>query len=296
MQMMKRLLSLLICLLLLCPAAVAEDAAPILEVHQMCLGYADGYYLCCGDIEIMIDGGNPIPRSVNDDVINYLRAVGADKLDAHIVTHWHLDHCQNLNTVLAEFGDANTIVYGASEVLPETADGEGVVIQISPLANGTYRHMKVDDVIRIGDLTITCIGPETISQRGKCNADSLNFVLQYGERRMLFTGDYAQSGEINKRYPELCSNVDVLKFPHHGSLPYEIGQKAVQMVSPTYVLIPSRESGYQLWKFLRDRGVDIERDNVLNNSAGHVVLLTDGGEYFEARRDQNPADYAPMAK
>lgn len=283
---MKKIIALLCCLLFI-PAAFAEEAAPLLEVHQMVLGYADGYLIRCGDVEIMIDGGNPNPGSRNDDVVNCLRALGVDSLDMYIITHWHLDHCEKLNVVLAEFGSADTAVYSPSPELHE---------DYAPLANGVYRQMKIDDVIEIGGLVFTCIGPEKLAQNGRCNTDSLNFVIQYGRRKMLFTGDYAQSGMINKRYPELCADVDVLKFPHHGGQPYEIGNNASRLVSPEYVLMPSQLNNYQVYQFMRNNGVPIERDKVLSNRAGHVVLLTDGGEYMEALSDQNPADYAPKAQ
>lgn len=292
---MKKLIALLCCLLMI-PAAVAEEAAPLLEVHQMVLGYADGYFIRCGDIEIMIDGGNPNPKNPTDDVVNNLRALGCTELDAYIITHWHLDHCMNMNVVLSEFGGEETVTYGASDVPPDELDYEGRKIAIGPVVVGEYRQMLVDDVIQLGPLTITCIGPDELAQNGRCNSDSLNFVLQYGTRRMLFTGDYAQSGEINKRHPELCSDVDVLKFPHHGGKPYEIGNIACRTTSPEYVLIPSQLNAYQVYQFIRGNGVPLNRDNVLSNRAGHVVILTDGGEYIEALSDQNPADYAPIAE
>ena len=113
---------------------------------------------------------------------------------------------------------------------------------------------------------------------------------------MLFTGDYAQSGEINKRHPELCKDVDVLKFPHHGGKPYAIGNIACRNVSPEYVLVPSQLNNYQIYQFIRNNGVPLERDKVLTNRAGHVVLVTDGGEYLTAFTDQNPADWAPKAE
>ena len=34
------------------------------------------------------------------------------------------------------------------------------------------------------------------------------------------------------------------------------------------------------------------KENVYTNADGHVVILTDGGEYFEVRTQQQPADYA----
>ena len=148
----------------------------------------------------------------------------------------------------------------------------------------------------MGPLTFTCIGPDEMAQNGRCNSDSHNIVIQYGTRRMLFTGDYAQSGEINKRHPELCKDVDVLKFPHHGGKPYEIGNIACRNVSPEYVLVPSQLNNYQIYQFIRNNGVPVERDKVLTNRAGHVVLVTDGGEYLTAFTDQNPADWAPKAE
>ena len=292
---MKKLLALLFALLML-PAAYAEEETPILEIHQMVLGYADGYFIRCGDIEIMIDGGCPNPKNPTTDVVDNLRALGATELDAYIITHWHLDHCMNMNNVLAEFGGDATVTYGASDEPVASLDYEGKTIEIGPVVKGTYAKMAVDDVIQLGPLTITCIGPDEMAQNGRCNSDSLNFVIQYGTRRMLFTGDYAQSGEINKRYPDLCKDVDVLKFPHHGGKPYEIGNIACRNTSPEYVLMPSQLNGYQVYQFLRSNGVPIQRENVLSNRSGHVVILTDGGDYIEARTDQNPADYAPKAE
>ena len=294
---MKKLLALLLCVLLPFSAARAEAAAeaPILEVHQMVLGYADGYYIRCGDVEIMIDGGKPVPFAKNEDVQNCLRALGADRLDLYIVTHWHLDHCENVNPVLAEFGTPETIVYSPAPEVPAFIRNERGELQVAPLANGVHRQMKTGDVITIGDMTITCVGPENGGRNGRNNPDSLNFVLQYGTRKMLFTGDYASSKLIRTTYAELCANVDVLKFPHHGGEPYQITNPAMAVVSPSYVLMPSMLNNYKLFTALNECGVDIPREHVLGQREGHVVILTDGGAYLEAKTQQEPADYAPKA-
>ena len=297
---MKKLLIVLLAVMML-PFAHAEEAAhdtPLLEIHQMQLGYADGYFLRCGDIEIMIDGGKPVPFAENDDVMNNLRALGATELDMYIITHWHMDHCEHFNTVVAAYGTDATLVYSPSENIPKTVD-DGVnkqrTLAMLPMAAGVYQQMKQGDVIELGPLTISCVGPASGGRFGKQNADSLNFILQYGRRRILFTGDYAASGNINKAYKELCSDVDVLKFPHHGGKPFEIGQYAVRTVSPEYVLVPSDLNNYPIYTYMRDNGVDIQRENILSMREGHVVILTDGGDYLEAKTQQNPADYAPKA-
>lgn len=286
-------LVLLLSALLCAPALAEETQEPaLMEVHQMNIGCADGYLIRLGDVDLLIDGGNANPLAPTDDVVNYLRDAGVTKLDAVIITHWHLDHCMNLNDVLAEFGDGDTVVYSPAPSVPDKIDNGTVVVKIAPLVTGTHQQMKMGDVLEMGGMTITCIGPRELSLDGGCNADSLNFVLQYGARRFLFTGDFAQSGCINKEYPDLCADVDVLKFPHHGLQPYEIGNIAIRTVSPEYVLVPGVVNKHKIWDFADNRGVKFPKDNVLTNGDGHVVILTDGGERFEVHTWQNPADWA----
>jgi len=297
---MKKLLSLLFVLMMMLPATFAEEeSAPLMEVHQMAVGYADAYYIRVGDIELVIDGGNPNPRWPKDDVVNYLRDVGATTLDACIMTHWHLDHCMNMNEVLEAFGDENTVTYGPSEQPVDTLTYEDrfgkIEIEIGPVVKGTYAQMKVNDVIQIGPLTITCVGPGTLKQDGRVNGDSLNFVLQYGERRILFTGDCTRTDDI-LAHEEICSQVDVLKFPHHGSEPYELKPNAMRVVAPTYVLIPSTFNNHKVFNYFKDHEVPVIRENVLTQREGHIVIVTDGGDLLEARTQQNPADYAPKAE
>lgn len=294
MQTMKRLLSLLLGLVMLGAPALAETAedAPLLEVHQMMIGCADGYLIRLGDVAIMVDGGNAAPTQPTDDVVNYLRAAGVDTLDAVIITHWHLDHCMNLHAVMAEFGDADTVVYSPAAEIPDEIDNGTVTIPIGPLRVGTHKQMKMGSKLEMGGMTITCVGPETLSLAGGCNQDSLNFVLQYGTRRFLFTGDFAQSRCINLSYPELCRDVDVLKFPHHGLMPFEIGKQAIRLVSPEHILVPGVTNKYKLWDFCDDNGAKFPKDNIYTNADGHVVILTDGGERFDVLTQQQPEDYA----
>ncbi len=284
---MKKLLALLLCALLLLPGAFAEDTAPVLEIHQLAIGYADGYFIRCGDTEIMIDGGK-IGQGVSSDfVLTPLRELGVTQLDAYIVTHWHLDHCGNVNDILAAYGAADTVVYSPSPRVFE---------DFAPLVTGVHAQMKLDDVVNIGPLKLTCVGPENGGRFGNTNPDSLNFMLEYGTRRMLFTGDYANSRAIYNRYADFCRDVDLLKFPHHGGEPYEIKPGAVSVTNPDYVLVPSTLNPYKIWRYLQDSGADTPQENVLTQRAGHIVVVTDGGERFEVRRDQTLADYAPKAK
>lgn len=264
----------------------------MLELHQVNLGCADGYLIRFGNTTVLIDGGEAWPNKPERLFPQYLEAVGVTHVDAYIVTHWHLDHCMNVNYILERWGGGSTVVYGASaEVNPDYA----------PLANGAiYQQMKDGDELTIGGwLTVNCVGPETVKNNGNQNMDSLNFVLIYGQKRMLFTGDYAASGNINRKYQDLVRNIDVLKFPHHGILDdktntYEIGVVLMRVLSPTYVLIPGAASVWEIWNFIAAYSAEqnLTRDHVYNNRFGNIVLLTDG-ETIEVCTNVDPADFNP---
>lgn len=275
------------------PTALAND---VLEMHQMCIGCADGYLIRVGGQTILIDGGNAQPINPNNEVAEYLHAAGVTRLDVCIVTHWHLDHCMHLNNLLAEFGDERTVVYGPSDNVPDTVSNPMVSIQMAPLSAGTYRQLLPGEQLRIGTeetyVTIDCIGPAKLQQKGACNQDSLNFIMGYGERKILFTGDFAVSKAIAGQYAELCAGVDAVKFPHHGIEPYSLSWAAARVLQPEYVLVPGVGNKYKIWNFFDSWGVKFPRENVLSNADGHVVILTDGGEYFEVRTQQDPQEYA----
>ena len=263
-----------------------------LELHQVNLGCADGYLIRFGNTTVLIDGGEAWPNKPERLFPQYLEAVGVTHVDVYIVTHWHLDHCMNVNHILERWGGGSTVVYGASaEVNPDYA----------PLANGAiYQQMKDGDELTIGGwLTVNCVGPETVKNNGNQNMDSLNFVVTYGQKRILFTGDYAASGNINRKYQDLVRNIDVLKFPHHGILDdktntYEIGVVLMRVLSPTYVLIPGAASVWEIWNFIAAYSAEknLTRDHVYNNRFGNIVLLTDG-ETIEVCTNVDPADFNP---
>lgn len=298
MQTRKKLCALCVLLAaLLCLGRAMAENETLLQVHQMKLGCADGYLIRYGDINILVDGGNALPLKPSTAVVDYLHSAGVKRLDACIVTHWHLDHCMELNDVLAAFGDEDTVVYGPSEELNAKASNPLVSVDLSPLAAGTYRQMKMGDVLTFtsgdGEIRFHCVGPAEVKQNGASNQDSLNFLLQYGSRKMLFTGDYASGRSINSTYAELCRDVDVLKFPHHGITPYAITAATARTLRAQVVLVPGMGNRYELWSFFDNNGAKLPREQLYTDSDAPLVILTDGAERLEVRTHQDPQDYAP---
>lgn len=279
-HLQKHLLTLLLTLLpvlLLALPAVAEEAPVRFEVHQIEVGCADAYLFRLGDITIMMDGGNDTGRKP-DKLMEYLRASGIDTLDAYIVTHYHDDHSGNLNLILSEFGDENTIVYGPSRELRSI---------YQPLAAGVYQQMTDGLEVTLGELHILCIAPRQVRNEGRTNQDSLNVLMTYGQHRYLFTGDHAQSDQFLGPYKDVVKDVDVLKFPHHGMQPFAIGERTFRLVSPDIVLMPgSNSAGCRT--FCAQNGF---KGDFYDNGAGNVVIFSDG-ETMEVVKNAAPGQFA----
>ena len=250
----------------------------ILRVHQINAGCADCYLVTCGDTTFMIDCGTD-QEHTRVAMLDYLRQAGFGTLDACIITHYHFDHVGNVNTVLAEFGDENTVIYGPSE---------NMAAEYLPLAAGTYCQMKNNDEITLGNVHIVCVGPRTVSSKGRVNKDSLNLVMTYGERSFFFTGDYVRSKSVVEDHRELIENVDVLKFAHHGIIPYCIDAWVVKLADPELILVPG-VYGWNVRDMLRKN--DMKEVDVLDISKGNIVVTTNG-QSLESFTDVQPGQFA----
>ena len=119
--MKKQLLAALLLLTLLLPFASAEEKTeaeqtlPMLELHQVTLGCADGYLIRFGNTTVLIDGGEAWPNKPERLFPQYLEAVGVTHVDVYIVTHWHLDHCMNVNHILERWGGVDRPWYMARQ-------------------------------------------------------------------------------------------------------------------------------------------------------------------------------------
>ena len=284
-----RLLVLLALLLLLAqlaaPAMAAEEVAesqrlPVLQLHQMVAGCADRYMLILDDLVIMVDcGSNSVHRVVPDGLFNYMNALGIDHVDYLFVTHYHQDHAMHIDSLMETYGHENSVVFGPSPELPR---------RYLPLPNGHYKQLLDNQELDIGPLHITCLGPEKPNMDGESNICSLNFLVEYGETCIFFTGD-AVAASIVQRHAEELSRVDILKFPHHGiSLSNTtIPEAAVRLMPLKVVLFPGNNPSH-IQNYLTRLGKPDARR--YSNASGNFVVLTDGVD-IAVQTNIRPEDY-----
>ena len=285
MCLIRRFFLLLCTVFLLCSFSPvqSEAASPsdlssgsVLHIHQIDIGSGDAYMLTVDDIVILVDCGintlTPLGNGAKHPGLNqYIAASGIDHIDAYFVTHWHNDHCYNVNYFLGLYGTENTVTYGVSE---EYFPG------LAPLPAGTYQQMIDGGHVQIGPLDILCIGPvDQENLTGNINPQSMNFIVSYGSHRFLYTGDWVDQ-TVADRWPDEITGIDVLSFPHHGHEPMYITRKCYAMMNPRIVLIPGRGS-YNVRKFVKSLGL-LDHTVLLSGNDGHILVTSDGSSLWVA--------------
>ena len=274
---MKKLLSLLLVLLLLCGCSFPIETTPAptpgqeLTVHFIDVGQADCALLECGGEYILIDGGNVEDSSL---VVNYLEKQGVTQLQAVIASHAHEDHAGGLPGVLAVFeakavyAPTKTYASNCFDDFVYYTDQQGLEITIpSP-----------GDRFTFGGATVTVLGP--VKSYAETNDTSIVLMVQFGDTKFLFTGDMETAAEndmLDYWGEDFDWHADVLKVGHHGS-DTSTGYRFLRAVMPTYgVISVGQGNSYghpceaPLSK-LRDAGVTIFRTDKL----GTILATSDG--------------------
>lgn len=178
-----------------------------LVVEYLDVGQADSILLSCGGEYMLIDAGN---NEDGDNVVNYLKSVGADDLKYVVGTHPHEDHIGGMDDVINSLDVENVLLPNAT--------------------TNTQTYSDVLTAIENKDLTVTVpqrndsytLGTAKISVVAAQQADDLNnssIVLKavYGQNVFLFMGD--AEADLENYILNSGSNIkcDVLKVAHHGS-------------------------------------------------------------------------------
>ena len=284
-RMIRWLAAALILALALIPVCAPGEAAEegekeLLRLHQVEIGGGDAYILTVGDLVILVDCGSDSTEPIGSGIWNkpffeYMEALKIDHVDVHFVTHWHNDHCYNVNIIAEMYGKDDLIVYGVSpEIWPE----------LDPLARGTYKQLKDGDQLTIGPLEVLCVSPPYREDlHGHTNRESLNFIVTYGNNTFMFTGDY-MDWTLYKRWKDVLERkVDVLSFPHHGlANPLSVTKEVYKLVDPRVILVPGGERG--VIKSFAMREAHVGYDAIyLCNKDGNLLVTSDGENLWVAQ-------------
>jgi competence protein ComEC len=230
---MKRLFAsfLLICLLLTA-CAVPEEARPsdCLVIHYIDVDQADCMLLLAGDTAIMIDGGN---TGTSQEVLAYLKRFGVEQIDLMVNTHPHGDHLGGIPTVL---NNIPTDEIWCADSTYDTYLYKNFT-QLVQQKGFNISHPEPGTKFEENNVSVTVLGPLNPADKySDLNDTSLVLMVEYGQRKFLFTGDMEAYAEKQLVDAKIDLKADILKVGHHGSYS-STSQIFLDKVKPQYGII-----------------------------------------------------------
>lgn len=211
------LLLMTILLLFAVPGCSREtDSALTLDFYK--IGKADAIHMqgnhSNGDpFHVLIDTGEEDDAA---EIIEKLRASGAEALDCLILTHFDRDHIGGLPVILDAFPAARILI-------PDyVGSGEPYEAMTALFAGGDYpvEVLTADTAIAFGDTYLSVSVPKQSGYKNnQDNNASLVVSVTHGEQFLYLTGDAEKDRQeelISELTAMAVTRVDLLKVPHHG--------------------------------------------------------------------------------
>ena len=239
-----------------------------LYVHYIDVGQGDSELVCCNGEYMLIDAGEP---DASDAVLEYLDALGIDRLDYLVCTHGHSDHCGGLDAVVEslEVETVFTSPYAGDspsyEIFTDAVYDAGLELTV-PVLGESYR---------LGEASFSFIGP--LEDYDNQNDDSLVMRLEYGDTSFLFTGDMTSKAEKDLINDGADLRCDVLKVGHHGSSGSSCYQFLYEAQPGIGVISCEKGNSYghpneETLSRLNDADVTVYRTDL----EGSIVIFSDG--------------------
>ncbi|MBI4437843.1 MBL fold metallo-hydrolase [Candidatus Uhrbacteria bacterium] len=244
-----------------------------LKVWMLDVGQGDALFIEFPTGEQMLVDGGP-----DNAVLERLGSVLAPwdrTLNAVVLTHPDADHVTGIIAVLDRYRVGTVYESGVGAHTPF-----GAAYEARKEGAGRLEQIALGDVIAVGEVTLTVLWPEE-TQEGRYpetrNNLSVNFLLEYGDTSMLFTGDAEQ--DVEAFVAPRAKDIDVLKVGHHGSLT-STSWKLLELTQPEIALISAgKDNAYgHPHPVVLDRlerfGAQIFRTDM----DGDILLTSFGGE------------------
>ena len=232
-------------------ASVLSAAALVLTVYLGTLPFADGsLHVVALDVgqgqsvvlhsdgkTALVDcGSSNTFVSAGDAAADYLQSAGEQELDYLVLSHYHADHINGVETLLSRMA-VDTLV------LPDTEDASDQEQEILQLAAKYRIHvLSVSETQRLsfGEAALTVYPP---LGKGSTNEEGLTVLCTAGTFDVLLTGDMDSDTETLLIDSYDLPDIEMLMVGHHGSR-YATSTELLEAVTPEIAVISVGSNSY----------------------------------------------------
>lgn len=245
----------------------------VLKVHYVDVGQGDCQLIVSSSETVLIDCGE---REYCDKVIDYIKALGIDKLDYVVVSHPHTDHMGGMSYILDEFDIGTVIMPKIKDSLMPTTNAFQRMLKSIDAKGIKVDYAEVGKRYGIGGASMTVLSP--VKDYDDLNNYSVAVKISHGENTFLFTGDIEKQAETDILSSGSDVSATVLKAAHHGSGSSSC-KEFIDAVNPKYVVIEvgkGNDYGHphkETLNRIKNRGLKLFRTDV----NGNIVFTSTGG-------------------
>ncbi|MFW6251626.1 MAG: DNA internalization-related competence protein ComEC/Rec2 [Halanaerobium sp.] len=205
-----------------------------LEINFIAVGQGDGIFIRFpGGKNMLLDTGPPGSdgRNIEYSIISYLNYLGIKDIDYLMISHFDADHAGGIPHLLKRKKVKNLMIppyHKKSEFHDQLADSICSETEVVFLTAGMN--------FQISGCQFKILNPQPEKISEDRNENSIVFILEHENKKILFTGDLSQKGEVKiveKYNPE---KIDVLKVGHHGSKSSS-GELLLKKIKPELAVI-----------------------------------------------------------
>lgn len=195
-----------------------------LKVYFIDVGQADSILIINGNESALIDAGN---NEDGEDIVDFIKSKGIEKLNFVIGTHPHEDHIGGLDDVINNI-EIDKIYLPKIQTNTKTYED---VLDTIQNKNKKISSLKKGDKLSIGQAKAEVM-TDSILDKDNLNLSSNIIRLEFNETSFLFTGDAETENENSVKWEQ----VDILKVGHHGSTTSS-SKNFIKQIKPEYAII-----------------------------------------------------------
>ena len=280
---MKRLLSLLLTMLLLCTAAAAEihliddesqlpegwSEKELFRLTAIDVNRSDAMLLQCGGENMMIDGGS---QQYYDRLEELFAEKGITEFKMLLNTHPDTDHIHGLSLMMNR---GNYTIGGFYSGVRENYTGSKhhkTAVSVAKKKNIPYVQVFDGDTLTLGGATLNLL---RCDENWGTNNRSVVTQVVFGNSKVLLPGDCGNQAMeyFLEHHDHALLECDIMKAMHHGI--NGIVTEFLDVAQPEFIFVPNVKQ-----KLNANKQYFFTQKGAWFNGDGTIIMETDGNDWY----------------